>query len=88
MPRPVPIRDRSGPLIVRRRPHWGGLIGLTPARFGPLYCSSTPFLPTSSTGGTRPPERKVATMKGYVVQEGSRFYAVIYAGVDPMTGRG
>ena len=35
----------------------------------------------------RPPERKVATMKGYVVQKGSRFYAVIYAGVDPMTGR-
>ena len=26
-------------------------------------------------------------MKGYVVQKGSRFYAVIYAGVDPMTGR-
>jgi len=26
-------------------------------------------------------------MKGYVVQKGSRFYAVIYGGVDPMTGR-
>jgi integrase len=26
-------------------------------------------------------------MKGYVVQKGARFYAVIYAGTDPMTGR-
>jgi len=40
-----------------------------------------------SYGGTRPPERKVATMKGYVGQKGFRFYAVVYTGVDPMTGR-
>lgn len=26
-------------------------------------------------------------MRGYVVQKGSRFYAVIYEGVDPLTGR-
>ena len=26
-------------------------------------------------------------MKGYVVQKGARFYAVIYEGVDPLTGR-
>jgi hypothetical protein len=26
-------------------------------------------------------------VKGYVVRKGSRFYAVIYEGVDPLTGR-
>lgn len=26
-------------------------------------------------------------MQGYVVQKGSRVYAVIYEGVDPLTGR-
>ena len=26
-------------------------------------------------------------MKGYVVQKGARFYAVIYEGIDPLTGR-
>ena len=26
-------------------------------------------------------------MKGYVAQKGARFYAVIYEGVDPLTGR-
>ena len=62
-------------------------MGLATPRFGPPSWCSNPFLPTPSTGGTRPPERKVATMKGYVVQKGSRFYAVIYGGVDPITGR-
>ncbi len=26
-------------------------------------------------------------MRGYVVKKGTRFYAVIYEGVDPLTGR-
>jgi hypothetical protein len=26
-------------------------------------------------------------MKGYVAQKGDRFYAVIYEGLDPVTGR-
>jgi integrase len=29
----------------------------------------------------------VIVVKGYVVQKGARFYAVIYEGVDPLTGR-
>jgi integrase len=30
---------------------------------------------------------EIRSVKGYVVRKGSRFYAVIYEGVDPLTGR-
>jgi hypothetical protein len=45
------------------------------------------LLPILLPGGDRRrPERRTA-MKGYVARKGNRFYAVIYEGTDPITGR-
>ena len=40
-----------------------------------------------STGWAPAPPKEDTTMKGYVAQKGDRYYAVVYEGLDPITGR-
>jgi hypothetical protein len=46
----------------------------------------TPLLPILLPGFERRNPRKENLMRGYVVRKGDRWYAVVYEGLDPVTG--
>ena len=52
-----------------------------------LTCSDVVVLPMLSTAGASPAERRINIVKGYVARKGDRYYAIIYEGIDPITGR-
>src|SRR5207249_4479260 len=65
--------------------HYTGSASFTTPQREPLTCRSASFLPISSTGLVG--DWRGLGMKGYVAKKGSRYYAVIYEGLDPITGR-
>ena len=54
---------------------------VTSSSAGRLHHRSFHRVPTVGAGGME------HTMKGHVKQRGGRYYAVIYEGLDPITGR-
>jgi hypothetical protein len=52
-----------------------------------LTCAGVAVLPICSTGWHRAGRKELTAMRGYVAKRRDRFYAVIYEGIDPITGR-
>lgn len=62
-------------------------VGLSTPQRRRLTCADASLLPMSSTEPSTVLVRKETVMNGYVARKGSRYYAVIYEGRDPITGR-
>ena len=63
------------------------LVGLTTRQPHGSTCGDDCRLPMSSTDRQIAGASKEGIVQGYVARKGDRYYAVIYEGIDPLTGR-